>query len=65
VLFVASLKRVGVTCSNDKRGREVSGVKLENGEERLGVQMNLAVKLSLEKGMIDPLNICPFLFPGT
>lgn len=41
-------------------------MKPENGgEEELGVQMNLGEKLSLEKGRIDVLNVCPFLFPDT
>lgn len=66
MLLVASLKRLGVTCNDGKRVREVSGVKPETwGEEGLGVQMNLRVKLSLEKGRIGVLNVCPFLFPNT
>lgn len=66
MLLIASLKRLSVTGSNDKRGGEVSGMKPEKGgEEGLGVQMNLGVKLSLEKGRIGVLNVCPFLFPNT
>lgn len=57
MLHVGLLKRLGVTSSNDKRGREVSGVKPGNGEEELGVQVNLGEKLSLEKGKIDVLNV--------
>lgn len=65
MLHVGLLKRLGTTCSNDKRAREVSEVKPENGEEELGVQMNLGEKLNLEKERIDVLNVCPPLFPNT
>lgn len=65
MLNVGLLQGLGVTWSNNKRAREVSGVEPENGEEELGVQMNLGEKLSLEKARINVLNVYPSLFPNT
>lgn len=65
VMHVGLLKKLGVTCSNDRRAREVSGLKPGNGEEELGIPVNLGEKMSLEKGRIDGLNVCASLFPST
>lgn len=43
----------------------MSGLKPGNGEEELGMPVNLGEKMGLEKGRIDVLNVCVSLFPST